>query len=134
MPEVAEMPVAMADELVEIYGVAQARQRIAEAVARHEAKGHAEAAAKGWAFKGAERVLKGSPYSLAKTLEDRHQLNPRYAGDSEWIKAAVARNVVFRERYRAARERWLAGDRHVIWPAGTYAMKRWHRVPCEIPD
>src|SRR5690606_21058138 len=115
-------------------GVKQTRERIADAVARHEAKGHAEAAAKGWAFKGADRMLKSSPYSRAKTLEDRRKLNPRYAGDAESIKTAVAREAVFRERYAAARERWLAGDRHVVWPAGTDAMKRRHRVPCEMPD
>lgn len=134
MPEVEELGFVMAEALTHIYGVKRARDRIADAVARHEAKGHAEAAAKGWSFKGADRVLKSSPYSRTKTLEDLRQLNPRYAGDSESIKAAVGRDVVFRERYAAARERWLGGDRDVIWPAGTYAMRRWHGVPCEMPD
>lgn len=131
MPEVAKMPIAMAEQVLHVYGLKQARERIADAVARHETRGHAEAAAKGWAFRGAE---KSSPYSRAKTLEDRRKLNPRYAGDAESIKTAIAREAVFRAHYAAARERWLAGDRHVIWPAGTDAMKRRHRVPCEMPD
>lgn len=132
MPEVVELPLVLPEVVMHTYGVKQARERIADAVARHEAAGHAEAAAKGWSFKGAERVLKGSPYSRAKTLEDRRRINPRYAGDREAIGAAVARDATFRERYAAARERWLAGDRDVVWPAGTYAMKRWHRVRCEL--
>jgi hypothetical protein len=133
MPAVVEIALELADVVIETYGVKQARERIGEAVARHEAKGHAEAAAKDWAFKGAERVLKSSPYSRAKTLEQRRELNPRYAGDPDAIEAAVARDADFRERYAIARERWLAGDRLVVWPAGTYAMKRRHRVPCEQP-
>jgi len=58
MPEAEEMPLAMAEQVIHVYGVKQARERIADAVARHEAKGHAEAAAKGRAFKGAGLVLK----------------------------------------------------------------------------
>ena len=130
MPEAVEIPLEMPDMLVQVFGVEQSRRRIAEAVARHEANAQAEADAKGWAFKGADRVRKSSPYSRAKTLEERGRLNPRYAGDADAIRSAVRRDRGFRERYAAARERWLAGERDVEWPAGTYAMKRRHNVPC----
>lgn len=134
MPEEVEISCVMPQELVRAHGEKQARALIADAVARHEAAGHVEAALKGWSFKGADRVLKGSPCSRAKTLLDRRRINPRYAGDREAIAAAVERDAVFAERYAVARERWLAGERDVVWPAGTCAMKRWHRVPCEQPD
>lgn len=134
MPAEVELSLELPEVLVEIYGVKQARSRIADAVERHEAAAQAKAEAKGWAFKGADRVRKGSPYSRAKTLEDRRQLNPRYAGEADAIEAAVARDASFRARYADARERWLAGERHVEWPAGTYAMRRRHGVRCEPPS
>ncbi len=130
MPEVVEIPLEMPDMLVQVFGVEQSRRRIAEAIERHEAKAHAEAEAKGWAFKGADRIRKSSPYVRAKTIEERGRLNPRYAGGAEAIREAVRRDRAFRQRYAAARERWLAGERDVIWPAGTYAMKWLHNVPC----
>ncbi len=134
MPAQVELGLELPETLVETYGVKQARSRIAEAVETHEAKAHTTAATKGWAFKGADRVRKGSPYSRAKTLEERHRMNPRYAGEADAIEAAVARDASFRERYASARDRWLGGERDVVWPAGTYAMKRWHQIRCEPPD
>lgn len=133
MPLEVELSFVWPEVLVETYGVEQARSRIAASVEAHEARARTSAAAKGWAFKGAERVRNGSPYSRAKTLEDHRRLNPRYAGNAQAIESAIARDASFRERYARVRERWLAGERDVVWPAGTYAMKRWHGVPCERP-
>jgi hypothetical protein len=101
----------------------------------YEQKARAEVAAAGWSFKGADRVLKSSPYARAVTFEERHKLNPRYAsaGDEEALDAAIERDAEFVAQYAAARERWLAGERDVVWPAGTNAMRRWHRVPCAAP-
>ncbi len=56
MPEAVEIPLEMPDILVQLFGVEQSRRRIEEAVARHETRAQAEADAKGWAFKGADRV------------------------------------------------------------------------------
>ncbi len=134
MPAEVELRFELPDVLIATYGVKQARERIAEAVKKHEADARVEAAAKGWHFKGAERVRKGSPFSRATTLEVRRGLNPRYAGAKEAIQVAVARDADFRRRYALARQRWLAGERDVVWPAGTYAMKSRHNVLCEPLD
>jgi hypothetical protein len=131
MPAEVVLRFEMPEVLIHIYGVKQARERIAAAVEAHEQEAHRRAAEKRWVFKGAERVLKVSPYSRAKSLEDHRELNPRYAGELDEIKAAVARDREFVRRYRAARERWLLGDRHVVWPYGTDAMVRRHWVPCD---
>lgn len=135
MPDTVELRFEMPEALLERHGLEAAQARIAEAVEAKERKAHAEVAAAGWSFKGADRVLKLSPYSRAKTFEARHQLNPRYAsaGDHEALNAAIERDGVFAVQYASARERWLAGERDVVWPAGTYAMRRWHNVRCADP-
>ena len=135
MPEWVELRFEMPEALLEESGLDGAQARIADAVETQEKKARARIEAEGRSFKGRDRVLRSSPYARARTFEQRHELNPRYAsaGDDEALDTAVARDKEFAERYRASRERWLAGERDVIWPAGTYAMRRWHHVPCADP-
>ncbi len=130
MPAEVELRLEMPQMLLHVYGIKQARERIAAAVERHEQVAHEKAAKLRWKFAGVERVLKRSPYSRAKTLEERRELNPRYAGDVESIRAAVARDREFVRRYNAARERWLRDDTRVVWPDGTDALRRRYGVPC----
>lgn len=134
MPETVELRFEVPEALLE-EGIETARARISEAVEMKEKEARARIEAAGGSFRGADRVRKSSPYSRAKAFEQRHELNPRYAsaGDQEALQAAVERDVEFAMRYGASRERWLAGDRDVIWPAGTYAMRRWHGVRCADP-
>lgn len=139
MPERVELQHEMPEELLEGEledgAIERARARIAAVAEAKEKQARAEMEAAGRSFKGADRVLKSSPYARAKTFEARHGLNPRYAsaGDEEALAAVILRDAEFAERYAAARDRWLAGDREVVWPAGTYGMRRWHRVRCADP-
>ncbi len=133
MPERVNLRCEMLEPLLEGSDLKTARARIADAVEVKEREARVRIEAAGWSFKGAERVLKSSPYSRAKTFEQRHALNPRYAGDKEAREAAIERDCDFIERYAIARERWLEGERDVAWPAGTDAMRRRHRVPCTPP-
>lgn len=130
MPAEVELRLEMPQLLLHVYGLKQARERIAAAVERHEKAAREKAAKLRWKFVGVERVLERSPYSRAKTLEDRRKLNPRYAGDEEAIRAAVARDREFVRRYYAARDHWLQDDTKVVWPAGTDALQRRYGVPC----
>ncbi len=135
MPESVELRFEMPETLLEAHGLEGARVRIAEAVEKKENDARAEVEAAGWSFKGADRVRKSSPYARAKTFEARGRLSPRYASgeDPDALDAAIARDAEFLLTYAECRERWLAGERHVVWPAGTDAMRRWHRVPCADP-
>ena len=45
--------------------------------------------------------------------------------------AAIEQLMEFRERHREAKRRWCAGDRCVVFPAGTYWMKKHHAAACE---
>jgi REP element-mobilizing transposase RayT len=63
--------------------------------------------------------------------EPRRQLDPRVAARSKWSRIeALMRNRAFRNAYIAAREAFLAGIRDVVFPAGTYWLKRFVQATC----
>jgi REP element-mobilizing transposase RayT len=65
------------------------------------------------------------------TREPRRQLNPRVAARSKWSRIeALLRNRAFRDAYAAAREAFSAGLREVLFPAGTYWLRRFTHAPC----
>jgi hypothetical protein len=80
---------------------------------------------------GADRAVRVSPYERATSFEALRALNPTFAvghgnGDA-WRRAAAAVRS-FRATYRAALERWCAGVRSVLFPAGTWWMRVLHAV------
>jgi len=65
------------------------------------------------------------------TREPRRQLDPRVAARSKWSRIeALMRNRDFRAAYAAAREAFVAGVRDVVFPAGTYWLRRFIRAAC----
>jgi REP element-mobilizing transposase RayT len=59
------------------------------------------------------------------TREPRRQLDPRVAARSKWSRIeALMRNREFREAYATAREAFIAGFREVVFPPGTYWLRR----------
>jgi putative transposase len=131
-PESVELRFELPPALVEEHGIDGAKAAIASAI-----EGAEDSARKHWEkerrpFKGVRAVRKTSPYDRATTYEQRHRLRPRYAcgGDREALLAAIARRREFVRLYADARERWLRGERDVVWPAGTWAMRRFHNVRC----
>jgi len=79
---------------------------------------------------GALGAAKVSPQSRITSYEPIRQRNPTIAigrGQSNEIRlAAMAKIRAFRTSYREALAKWRAGDRSVIFPAGTYAMRVFH--------
>ncbi|KYF55652.1 transposase [Sorangium cellulosum] len=105
------------------------RQQVAAELERHEAQAHAQMQQLGRRFLGAERASKISPYERATSLEALRERNPTFAvgreqGDAWRIAGAAVR--AFRASYRAALERWRAGVRSVLFPAGTWWMHTFH--------
>jgi hypothetical protein len=65
------------------------------------------------------------------TREPRRTLSPRVAARSKWSRIeALLRNKVFRAAYAAARTSFAAGVRDVLFPAGTYWLRRFARAIC----
>jgi putative transposase len=81
---------------------------------------------------GAKRAMKVHPESRVTSHEAARQLNPSIAvgrGAAKEVRAkAIAKLRTFRASYRAAMLEWRAGDRSVVFPAGTYAMRVVHGV------
>jgi hypothetical protein len=70
--------------------------------------------------------------------EPRRELNPQVAARSKWSRIeALLRNRAFRDAYIAARESFVAGVRDVVFPAGTYWLRRFVQAtcaPCPVPS
>lgn len=63
--------------------------------------------------------------------EPRRGLNPRVAARSKWSRIeALLRNRAFLDAYIAARARFMDGLREVVFPAGTYWLRRFARAAC----
>ena len=81
---------------------------------------------------GRAQVLKQSPVDRPHSYEERRKLSPRVASANKWARIeATQRNRAFLATYRAARELWQAGIA-VIFPAGTYWLRRFANVPVEV--
>lgn len=104
------------------------RQVVAE-LTRQEQDARLEVAKSGRAFLGADRCRRTSPYGRARSFEPMRGRNPTFAvgrGNREGFFAAVEELRVFRAAYREALRLWRLGARDVVFPGGTWAMKRVH--------
>ena len=80
---------------------------------------------------GRKNVLAQRWSDRPHTREARRNLSPRVAARSKWSRIeALLRNRAFRDAYSAARESFAAGIRDVIFPAGTYWLRRFTRAIC----
>jgi putative transposase len=80
---------------------------------------------------GRRAVLAQRWSSRPVTREPRRQLDPRVAARSKWSRIeALLRNREFRADYAAARESFVAGMRDVVFPAGTYWLRRFVKAIC----
>ena len=80
---------------------------------------------------GRQRILRQSWRDSPTSLEPRRNLPPRVAAKNTWARArieALERDRQFEADYARARAAWLAGI-DVVFPAGTYWLHRFARVP-----
>ena len=96
-----------------------------------EARLRAERKAKGLGFAGRQAVRKQSRYAFPKHPSKRRGLNPRVKCRDKRLRiAALERLQRFWQEHHAARERFKAGVRDVLFPAGTYWMRLHAGVHC----
>ena len=77
---------------------------------------------------GRRAILAQEWQAAPTTYEPRRQLSPRVASRDAWARvAALIRNRWFVRAYQEARRVWLAGE-SVLFPPGTYWLRRFARV------
>jgi hypothetical protein len=83
---------------------------------------------------GRKAVLRQDPFSFPEGREPRRNLNPRIAAKDKWRRIeAIKRLKTFYADYKRALASYVAGERDVLFPAGTYWMVRYAGARCASP-
>ena len=132
MPETATLtlvpPPHLADE--KDKGVAA----MTDSIETHEKALVAAARKQGKRFVGLRNIRRQRWSECPTSFATRRNLSPRVATRCKWRRIeAIQRDQQFIAEHAEARRRWLAGNRDVIWPHGTYQMRVRHNVICHPP-
>ncbi len=104
---------------------------IAAAIDEREARFRAERDAAGLSFLGRREVLAQSRHDTPRSREPRFAISPTVACRNKWRRIErLQANRQWAANYHLALVRWRAGDRKVVFPAGTYKMRVIHGVCC----
>ena len=88
----------------------------------------------GRSFMGKAAVLGQKVTDTPFTKEPRRRLNPNVACKSKWHRIEALRRLKsFISKYREALAEWRRGNREVLFPEGTYALRIHAGVPCVTP-
>ena len=117
---------------------AQFAALVAERVQAVEDRVSAERRTAGTAVLGRRAVLTQKWRDRPDSREPHRELNPRLAARNKWSRIeAMMRNRAFRDAYAAARDSFAKGIRDVVFPAGTYWLRRFTNAvcaPCPAPS
>ena len=109
----------------------QAQVHIDKLVSEREMAVRDRVLRQGRRFMGRRAVINQKPAAAPRTIEPRRTLSPRVASQNRWLRIeALGRCADFTRAYRDALRAWCASKRDVIFPFGTYAMKRRHAALC----
>jgi putative transposase len=108
--------------------------KMRDLVEQREKQARDELRADGKHFIGRRRVLRQSRHAHACSAEPRGTLKPRVAARSKDARLALLRrNAAWLKAYEDAKQRFLAGDRVVRFPYGTWKLRRYYRCLCDPP-
>ena len=109
-------------------------RQLRDALAALEAGARAKARTERRTFLGAEWAMALKATARPATSASVGGLKPKVAArDADSRLAALRRLSDFVSAYRAALERWRAGVRDILFPAGTYHLRVAHAVRCAAP-
>ena len=107
------------------------REEVRRRMVRLEAKAEDERRTHGRRVLGMRRVAKQHWNDIPREREDMFGPEPKASGSSKWARIEVLQaNRRFVTAYRAAVEAFMAGDREVVFPRGTWLMRRRYAVAC----
>jgi REP element-mobilizing transposase RayT len=105
---------------------------VRERVQSKESEARQRRASLGKEVLGRRRILAQNPFDCPKSHAPHFKMSPRLAAKSKWARIeALLRNRGFQEKYREAIQRHLAGIANVLFPFGTYWMRKFGKVLCE---
>ena len=80
---------------------------------------------------GARNVTRQRRDARPKTKAPRRGRDPAIASRDRTRRLAMLHALRrFRDDYREARNRWMAGESNVVFPLGTYTMRDYPGVTC----
>lgn len=131
LPAEVQLQLTVPPALVELP-LEEVRDLVAARLADHEERARQER--QGRSFLGRRGVLKQRVLDRPRDHEPRFRLNPRVAGRDKWKRIeALGRLRDFLTAYSQAWEQFKAGFRTVVFPAGTWKLRRELGVWCEAP-
>lgn len=108
------------------------RSLVLDQVRAAEAEHRERRRAAGRSVLGREAVLRQLPFDSPQNTAPHFNLSPRIAAKSKWTRIeAIQRSKAFVERYRSAIRSWMDGIVGIIFPFGTYWMRRFASVVCD---
>jgi putative transposase len=108
---------------------------LTEQVRGAEAQHRARRVAAGKTVLGREAILAQNPFGCPQGAEPHFGISPRIAAKSKWVRIeALRRSKDFLEGYARAIKAWMLDASEVVFPAGTYWMRRFARVVCEAAE
>jgi putative transposase len=130
-PEVVSLPICRPRGFADLTQ-AEWNALVTERVRTAEAEHRERRRAAGRTVLGREAVLAQKASDCPKSTEPHFDISPRIAVKSKWPRIeALGRNKAFLQQYRAAIGAWMAGIVDIVFPHGTYWMRRFAGVLCE---
>jgi hypothetical protein len=134
MPEVVSLAIARPHGFQDL-GQSEWASLVTERVRARETDHRQRRAAQGITALGRTRVLAQNPFDCPESHAPRFQMSPRVAAKNKWARIeALLRNRSFTERYRDAFIGHIAGLANVLFPFGTYWMRKFGKVACEAAE
>jgi putative transposase len=123
MPETAELIIHQAPSHVNMPILAY-EKLISDEISREECNIANDVSAAGKTFMGMDAVLRQFHRQTPQSIESRRGMNPRFAAKNKELRInAIRRYKQFVANYRDALKDWRKGNRDVVFPAGTYALR-----------
>jgi REP element-mobilizing transposase RayT len=134
MPEVVSLPIARPCGFEDL-GQSEWASLVTDRVRAKEADHRQRRTAQGITVLGRAAVLRQDPFGCPSGHAPRFQMSPQVAAKNKWARIeTLLRNRGFIEKYRIAFLDHLAGLANVIFPFGTYLMRKIAKVACEAAE
>jgi REP element-mobilizing transposase RayT len=134
MPEVVSLPMARPHGFEDL-GQSEWASLVTDRVRAKEADHRQRRAALGITVLGREGILRQDPFACPTGPAPRFQMSPQVAAKNKWARIeALLRNRGFIEKYRDAFLGHIAGLANVVFPFGTYLMRKIAKVACEASE